>query len=639
MDRRFLLFIWLTSLVWLFWLTFVAKPPNPPQEKPAPAERKEAPSPADTDSTWWAWIAEVGPAAQAVTEPPPDTNVELREDIVLGEAVAEPDPSAVDFLTAKLTNLGAAVSQLTLNRYYNETKSGPMELLTTPDPEQPSYLLAVSKQDEEGLQSRRWEVDPGASEREVSFRTKVRTKKNLLEIRKRFSLNEGEIAPRLAIEVTNLSGPTIPDFQYWLTGGNGLPIEGVWYTQYYRHAVFMPRGDKFREETAQQVYNNRKHQNGYGTASTPLQFLGVTDQYFASLVVQPKDVREDANNHIAEASPIFISGESSKPYEANIGVRLASRPQRIEEGQTIVHEFLLYNGPKDGKILAKVSDQDLLLDEVIHYPGLWIIPTGWVSRPIVWILNTLYSFVHDYGIAILLLTIIVRICLYPLTYHQNRMMLKMKAIQPLMQQIKTDYADDKEKLNRKMMELMQKHKVNPMGGCLPILVQLPIFVGLWQGLQNSFALRQAEFLFGWTWIKDLSAPDQLFRIPFHIPIFTDWLGPYFNLLPILAIIQIIVQMQIMSPPATTPELKMQQRIMKIMMCFMGFLFYKVPSGLCIYIITSGLWGLAERKFMPKPKEPQIDAIEAQTQSVNGASTTRRDESWKKPIVKKKAGKR
>lgn len=641
MDRRFLIFIWLTSLVWLFWLTFNKPAPQPPVDKPKavkvePGGDSQASSTLDGDQDWWKWFSAASGKEPSDQPRAVDANIPLRDDLVLGEAVEQPSSDAKDFLSAKLTNAGAAVTELKLNRYSNEERTGPMTLLTLMDPTQPSFLFSLSEDDEEGLWTRKWEVSK-SSESEIEFQTTARSAKNELRITKRFTLEDGQIAPTLAIEVENVSGPEIADFQYWLTGGNGLPIEGEWYTSYFRNAIFMPRGSHFREETAAQVYQDRNDPNPYGLDPTPLQFLGVADQYFASLIVQPADVREDGSNHIAKGTPLYISGGVAENNKANIGVRLVSQPARLKEAGKLQHQFLLYNGPKDRKVLDQVSDQDLLLNEVIHYPGLWIIPTAWISTPIVWILNTLYSVVHDYGIAILLLTIIVRICLYPLTYHQNKMMMKMKAIQPLMQQIKTDYADDKEKLNRKTMELMQKYKVNPMGGCLPVLLQLPIFVGLWQALQYNFSLRQAEFLFGWTWIQDLSAPDQLFRFPFHLDI--PFLGKYFNLLPILAMFQIIVQMQMMSPPATTPEMKMQQRIMKIMMVFMGFMFYKVPSGLCIYIITSGLWGLAERKLMPKPKMPEVDAIEAQTQAVNGVLKSGRDESWKKPIEKKKAGKR
>ena len=120
---------------------------------------------------------------------------------------------------------------------------------------------------------------------------------------------------------------------------------------------------------------------------------------------------------------------------------------------------------------------------------------------------------------------------------------------------------------------------------------MPIFVGLWQALNNSVPLRHAPFLY----IKNLAAPDMLFRFPTEVP----FLGKYFNLLPFLVVGLMLVQTKLFSPPATTPEAEMQQKIMKYMMIFMAFMFYKVPSGLGIYFITSSLWSIGERLLLPK----------------------------------------
>ena len=125
------------------------------------------------------------------------------------------------------------------------------------------------------------------------------------------------------------------------------------------------------------------------------------------------------------------------------------------------------------------------------------------------------------------------------------------------------------------------------------LIQMPILVGLWQALNNSVKLRHAPFL----WIDNLAAPDMLFNMHFEVP----WIGHWFNLLPIVVVSLMMVQTKLFSPPATTPEAEMQQKMMKYMMVFMAFMFYKVPSGLGIYFITSSLWQIGERLLVPKPK--------------------------------------
>ena len=148
------------------------------------------------------------------------------------------------------------------------------------------------------------------------------------------------------------------------------------------------------------------------------------------------------------------------------------------------------------------------------------------------------------------------------------------------------------------MELFRKHNYNPLAGCLPLLMQFPIFISLYTAIRTSVDLRLASFL----WIDNLAAPDALFRLPFALP----FVGQDFNLLPILTICLFIAQQKLFMPPPESEEQAMQYKMMKFMMVFMGFLFYRVPAGLCIYFITSSLWGMSERKLLDIGK-PKTDA--------------------------------
>ena len=203
----------------------------------------------------------------------------------------------------------------------------------------------------------------------------------------------------------------------------------------------------------------------------------------------------------------------------------------------------------------------------------------------------------NYGIAIILLTILVRALMFPLGRKQALAAKKMQELQPLLKDIQQKYKDDKEKQTKETFALYKKHGVNPVGGCLPALIQLPIFVGLWQALNTSVALRHATFveLGPVHWIRDLAAPDMLFRFPIEVP----FLGWWFNVLPLVVVALMLVQTKLFSPPATTPEAEAQQKMMKYMMVFMGVMFYKVPSGLGLYFITSSLWAIGERLLLPK----------------------------------------
>ncbi len=165
-----------------------------------------------------------------------------------------------------------------------------------------------------------------------------------------------------------------------------------------------------------------------------------------------------------------------------------------------------------------------------------------------------------------------------------------------------------------MQELWRKHNHNPMAGCLPALLQIPVFLGLYRALWIDISLRQAP-LFGDAihWCSNLAAPDMLWYwkdsplIPTFLTAYRGFLslGPYFNLLPFFTIALFILQQQMFMPPASDDQTRSQQKMMKYMVVFIGYLYYTVPSGLCLYIIVSSAWGIAERKLLPKsrPKPP------------------------------------
>jgi YidC/Oxa1 family membrane protein insertase len=161
-----------------------------------------------------------------------------------------------------------------------------------------------------------------------------------------------------------------------------------------------------------------------------------------------------------------------------------------------------------------------------------------------------------------------------------------------------------------MSELYRRHGVNPaagLGGCLMVFLQMPVFLGLYFALQESFLFRLKRFI----WAPNLTAPDMLFWWTEKIPLISDpasqggflYLGPYFNLLPVVAIALMFVQQKLMMPPAMDDQTKMQQSMMKYMLILFCFMFYKVPAGLSLYFICSTLWGVAERKLLPKKKPP------------------------------------
>jgi YidC/Oxa1 family membrane protein insertase len=251
------------------------------------------------------------------------------------------------------------------------------------------------------------------------------------------------------------------------------------------------------------------------------------------------------------------------------------------------------------------------------------------------VLQFFYSIVGNYGIAIIMLTVLVRGCMFPLSRKQALSAQKMQLLKPEIDRINEKYKGKNEEKARAMQEIYRKHGFNPMSGCLLALVQLPIFMGLYRSLMINVELRQAPLLGdAIRWCSNLAAPDMLLRwadwpaMPNFLTAYKGFmsLGPYLNILPIFTVGLFIVQQQMFMPPATDEQTKMQQKMMKYMMILIGYMFYTVPSGLCLYIISSSLWGIAEKKLLPKAATPGSVPLAASRATVsvdgNGAAARR-----------------
>jgi YidC/Oxa1 family membrane protein insertase len=227
------------------------------------------------------------------------------------------------------------------------------------------------------------------------------------------------------------------------------------------------------------------------------------------------------------------------------------------------------------------------------------------------VLHGVYRVVPNYGVAIIALTVLVRLCMFPISLKQAHSSQKMQLIQPELKKIQEKYKNDLEGRGRAMRELYKKHNFHPASGCLPLFLQLPIFIGLYRALMVDVELRQAplisESVF---WASNAAAPDMLWDWSAWMPnalqhgaFLIPALGPYLNILPLITVALYLVQQKVMMPPALDDQARMQQKMMKYMMIFIGVMFYRVASGLCLYFIASTLWSLGERRFLPKPAPP------------------------------------
>ena len=311
------------------------------------------------------------------------------------------------------------------------------------------------------------------------------------------------------------------------------------------------------------------------------------------------------------SQPIIVGPvpeQSDRRRLTNISFRLNSRPHELTaEDEAWRQEFTLFVGPKQPSVLAYYG-----LDDLVYYG--WF---GWVSRPMLAVLHFFHDYVTfgNYGLAIILLTVMVRSCMFPLSRKQALSAQKMQQLQPEMKRIAEKYKNNMEARSRAQQELFKKHNYNPLGGCLLMFIQLPIFIGLYRSLSVDVELRQAPLISeSIRWCSNLAAPDMLFAWPWMPGFVTSWLGPYFNILPLVTVGLFLWQQKMFLPPPTDEQTRMQQKIMQYMMLFMGVLFFKVASGLCIYFIASSVWGIAERKLLPKTIGPAPALLEGGTAS-------------------------
>lgn len=242
-------------------------------------------------------------------------------------------------------------------------------------------------------------------------------------------------------------------------------------------------------------------------------------------------------------------------------------------------KFGLYLGPKDIDIL-KAMGHDLA--QTINF--------GWfdiLAKPLLYFLKFFYKFTHNYGIAIILLTVLIKIVFWPLAHKSAKAMKTMQKIQPRLQKLKEKYGDDKERLNKELLQLYKTYKVNPMSGCLPMLLQIPVFFALYKVLLQAIELRHAPFLL---WINDLSAPDRLMIPGIDIP----WIHG----LPVLTILMGVSMwwQQKLTPASLDPT---QAKIMQFLPVVFTFMFLTFPSGLVLYWLVNNILSIAQQYYINK----------------------------------------
>lgn len=300
-----------------------------------------------------------------------------------------------------------------------------------------------------------------------------------------------------------------------------------------------------------------------------IRWVSILDRYFMASII-PKESGE-AGMHLSLVGPGLLEA------------RWVAPPDLLSPQQKKTLSFDVYFGPKKISILKSFENG---LDRAVDF--------GWfdfIARPCLWIMNYIHQIIPNYGVAIIILTILIKVILWPLGQKSYKSMNQMKRMQPLMTEIREKYKNDKRKMNEETMALYRTYKVNPMGGCLPMVAQIPVFFAFYKMLYEAVELRHAPFL---GWVNDLSAPDRLFHInvssiPFMEP-------PYG--IPVLTIVMgatMFIQ-QKMQPPMGDPT---QAKMMMFMPVIFTVIFINFSSGLVLYWLVNNILSIAQQYLVSK----------------------------------------
>lgn len=413
----------------------------------------------------------------------------------------------------------------------------------------------------------------------------------------------------LAVTVENTTDKTV-EFGYRLLGPAGMVDDSGDRRTSGQAAVIATRADKKVElETlpAVDLVNTAAPDKSIAKPATgDISFFGNTTKYFGAVVIPKSGTPVDA----AEAQGLLQSTgklptDKDDPHglahQALAWGKVAYAPLPAKSART--DEYMVYVGPKQKAVFE--ADESPYADRGLEQ----LIDFGWfefMAKILLWVLRMFQAVVVNWGVAIILLTFLVRSLLLPLSIWSQKNMLRMQKLAPELNKLKEKYTrkdgtmtpEGQRQFSVEQMELMRRVGVNPVGCLGPIFLQLPVFIGLWNALNYAFELRGQPFAL---WITDLSVPEVLFRLPITIwGLNTD----AFSVLPLIMVFVYWLQ-QTIQPKATDPRAAEQQKMMKFIIPVFGLMLYTAPSGLMLYFITSSIWSIVEQKWVKK----RIEAAE------------------------------
>jgi len=411
-------------------------------------------------------------------------------------------------------------------------------------------------------------TDPGAG-----TATLKRTVAEGLEIKKTYTLAKqaglkDDYQIKLVIDFTNTGTSKLATPGYFVSTGTAVPIhrsDRIFATQFdwYRDGKFNSIAvNYFDPGKLFGLFQTSGPKDVYTATADRILWVAVSDQYFATILAP----LEETGSQVW-AIPVDLPTEDGQAPLKGIEGAVEIPGFSLAPGESKTVSFAIYAGPKEFTRLAKLPNDQA---EIMNFG--W---AKWVSEILLTVMNTLHAWVKSYALAIIIMTIIIRSLLWPLQNAATKSMRKMAKLSPIMNELREKYKDDPQRMNQETMKLYKEYGINPFGGCLPMLVQIPIFFGFYGMLDKAIELRNSSFL----WVRDLSQPDTVFHLA-GIPI---------NILPLVMAATQLWQMSI-TPKTGDPA---QQRMFLFMPLIFLFICYNYASGLALYWTVQNLFFVAQ----------------------------------------------
>ena len=568
MDKKSLLAIALITVIILFLPTYYdmvgdGEPPAPVQEKQVNPQEQPESKPAVVEQQATTKTATTNETAQVSTEEKPKL------------ITAEPDSEKsfeiiTPLIEATISSKGGGNFTNWRLMQYNTWEEKQVSIIN----EEFQNGLRMSFQAESGeyvdLNQYNFNVDNDGQEFRLSdeetksLRFYITFGESIIEKIYTFYGNAYHID--VQIKISNANNLLLNN-EYQFGWTNGLPSNEINVVEDYTYseAYAWMGGETENYELDSEGEAEKEDFNG------TIDWIAVRMKYFLTAVV-PENVKTNS---------VSFSGEGVKSEKTVLRKYNVYLNSEIETND-VNHNYQVYMGPMDYSIL---SEYDNTVDELIMNHGWYESTFRLISLFILSIFNFFKTFIPNYGVIIILFSIIVKIVVYPLTKKSYRSMKEMGKLQPLMAELKEKYKGDPQRYQKETMKLYKEHKVNPMGGCLPMLLQLPLLGALFIVFRSTIQLRGASFIPGW--IDDLSRGDTLATLPFSLPMY----GDQFNLLPILMAVSMIFQSKM------TMKDPKQKAMVYIMPIFLLLLFNQFPSGLNLYYTMFNVLTIIQQKLI------------------------------------------